>query len=92
MMRDLPFKQVGARAVDVGYFNVKYTMGRHLYNDSTNIKVGMFPSLAPMLSTNVMMHSPGTLDEDPVYSNVRGFQLLGEMLNSQPRANVKEKL
>lgn len=38
---------VGVRAIDVGYFNVKYTKGRKMLGDSSVIDVGMFPSLAP---------------------------------------------
>lgn len=37
--------QVGARAVDVGYFNTKYTLGRKEAGQSVEIGVGMFSSL-----------------------------------------------
>ncbi len=41
---------VGVRAVDVGYFNVKYTRGRKRVGDSSRIEVGLFPALAPQLA------------------------------------------
>lgn len=37
----------GVRAIDVGYFNVKYTKGRKMVGDSNVIDVALFPSLAP---------------------------------------------
>lgn len=41
---------IGVRAVDVGYFNVKYTRGRKRLGDSSRIEVGLFPALAPQLA------------------------------------------
>lgn len=38
---------VSVRAIDVGYFNVKYTKGRKRAGDANLIDVGIFPSLAP---------------------------------------------
>lgn len=48
---------VGVRAVDVGYFNVKYTRGRKRVGDSSRIEVGLFPALAPQLALG---HTGGT--------------------------------
>lgn len=42
--------RVGVRAIDVGYFNVKYTRGRHRVGDSNLIAVGLFPALAPQFA------------------------------------------
>ena len=43
---------LGVRAVDVGYFNVKYTRGRQRVGDSSRIEVGLFPALAPQLAVS----------------------------------------
>lgn len=85
MMRDLPRVRVNARAVDVGYFNTKYTTGRYMSESSMQIGVGMFPSLAPRLSGNVMMHSPGTVAADGCIiqiDGVRYFVGTGAVFNS----------
>lgn len=55
MKRDQNAVRVDARAVDVGYFNVKYTLGRRQCGNSTSIATGLFPALAPSLATNVIM-------------------------------------
>lgn len=50
MRRDVQAVEVAVRAVDVGYFNVKYTKGRTRVGDDNVIDVGLFPSLAPRMS------------------------------------------
>lgn len=72
MMRDLPTVRVPARAVDVGYFNVKYTTGRSM--NANNIGVGMFSSLSPRLSHNSTMHSPGTVAADGCIIAINGVR------------------
>lgn len=47
MKQDMTVVSVGVRAIDLGYFNVKYTKGRKLVGDSSVIDVAMYPSLAP---------------------------------------------
>ena len=51
MMNKDPVTTVGARAIDVGYFNVKYTLGRKATGDHSGVATGLFPALAPMLKT-----------------------------------------
>lgn len=54
MKRDHPSLHVDVRAVDVGYFNVKFTTGP-LSNDRTwPVGAGSFPSLAPRLDSPAM--------------------------------------
>ncbi|MEJ8839324.1 ParM/StbA family protein [Ramlibacter sp. AN1133] len=63
---------VGVRAIDVGYFNVKYTKGRKAAGDSSTIDVGIYPSLAPqaLASDLNLANGPGRADACTV--NVRG--------------------
>ncbi len=49
MNRDHSVIRLGARAIDVGYYNVKFTVGRKQVGDSNPIGTEMFPALAPML-------------------------------------------
>lgn len=77
--------EVGARAVDVGYFNTKNTLGRKEAGQSVEITVGMFPSLAPRLASNVMMHSPGTSTADGTVVSIGGMRYFvgrGAVFNS----------
>ena len=39
-------KRVGVRAIDVGYSNVKFTLGRKEANGASTIVTGLFPSIA----------------------------------------------
>lgn len=48
MKQDLKPATVAVRAIDVGYANIKYTMGRSLVDGHNLIKVGLFPALAPL--------------------------------------------
>ena len=45
-MKPIPFV-IGARSIDVGYYNVKYTLGRA--SSQSPAKVASFPSIAPVL-------------------------------------------
>jgi hypothetical protein len=88
-MNNLSVARVGARAIDVGYFNTKFSLGRSVDAGQTIIGTGLLPSLAPRLSSDVSMQSPGTMaaaDSDSVFSNVRGFQVVGEMMLGQRAA------
>lgn len=62
MKRDQNAVRVAARAVDVGYFNVKFTLGRKQSGDATTIATGLFPALAPSLATNVIMDGKTGVD------------------------------
>lgn len=54
------FVRVGARAVDVGYFNCKYSTGRKpCPTGSSAIQTGLFPSLAARLAGRSELVSPG---------------------------------
>jgi len=72
MKRDEGIVRVETRAVDVGYFNVKYTLGRKDRSGTMEIAAGLFPALAPRLATNVFMHSPGTTRSDGCVVDVNG--------------------
>lgn len=72
MKRDEGIVRVETRAVDVGYFNVKYTLGRKDKGGSTEIATGLYPALAPRLATNLFMQSPGTARSDGCVVEVDG--------------------
>src|SRR5690606_2737405 len=59
MKQDKHPVEVAVRALDVGYFNTKYTLGRALNGDSNPIQVAMFPSIAPALTATDMLGSKG---------------------------------
>jgi len=63
---------VGVRAIDVGYFNVKYTKGRKAAGDSSTIDIGIYPSLAPQALANEMSVAKGGLSVDICTVDVRG--------------------
>jgi plasmid segregation protein ParM len=63
---------VGVRAIDVGYFNVKYTKGRKAAGDSSTIEVGIFPSLAPQALAKEMSLANGGRSVDACSVDVRG--------------------
>lgn len=69
MQRDVPAVSVGVRAVDVGYFNVKYTLGRKLVSGANKIATGLFPALAPRITTKAVMKDAGV---DACIVNVGG--------------------
>lgn len=48
---------VDVRAVDVGYFSTKLTLGRKLVGDASTIATALFPSLAPRLPANMSMQT-----------------------------------
>lgn len=56
--------RVAARAVDVGYFNTKFTLGRDSGGPSSVIRVGLFPSVAPRLPGAAVIDSPGSATPD----------------------------
>lgn len=50
MQQEIPVR-IGARAVDVGYFNVKFTLGQTATSEGSPVATGIFPALAPTLKT-----------------------------------------
>jgi len=52
------------RAVDVGYFNVKYTLGRKDDGTRSVIKADLFPALAPRLDSPEIKRAPGERKAD----------------------------
>jgi plasmid segregation protein ParM len=73
MKQDVSVVSVGVRAIDLGYFNVKYTKGRKAAGDSSSIiDVGMFPSLAPQAATSGLSAGSGGPSVDACVVNVRG--------------------
>jgi plasmid segregation protein ParM len=71
MHRDVPVVAVGVRAIDVGYFNLKYTCGRKLLGGVNTVSTGLFPALAPRVTTKELMKDP---DVDACIVNVRGVE------------------
>ncbi len=69
MKRGSATAQVAARAIDVGYFNTKFTLGQRT---GTTIKAGVFPSLAPRLETNRMMDTNPTPVSDGCWVAIAG--------------------
>lgn len=85
MNRNLPIVRVGARAIDVGYFNVKYNLGRGFSAGNAVINTGLMPSLAPRLSSLVTMQSPGTMAADGCIAEIDGVRYFvgsGAVFNS----------
>lgn len=63
---------VNVRAVDVGYFSVKFTLGRKLINGDTFINTGIFPSLAPRLASGTTMESATNSKTDGCVVSLQG--------------------
>ncbi|MRD47535.1 hypothetical protein GHT07_09615 [Caenimonas koreensis DSM 17982] len=61
---------IGARSVDVGYYNVKYTLGRPAIQ--APIAVESFPSIAPVLKSGVARQMEGFSQPDGCLVNVGG--------------------
>jgi len=74
MKQDLPLTAVDVRAIDVGYFNTKYTLGRD--RDLRQIKVATFPSLAPIVAATQMMGATGTARSKTWLVGVKGVDYL----------------
>jgi plasmid segregation protein ParM len=72
MNRDHSITDLGIRAVDVGYFNVKYTLGRKQVDESWPIATGIFPAMAPRLATNTPRESFGSAKLDGFVVEVDG--------------------
>lgn len=60
MKRDHEVVQLGTRAVDVGYFNTKYSCGRNPEGSNDTIRTGLFLSLAPTLASLDAVVDPGS--------------------------------
>ena len=63
---------LGMRAVDVGYFNVKYSLGRKNVGASRPIATGMFPAMAPRLATRAPGEALGGEQLDGFVIDVEG--------------------
>ncbi|HEX2548057.1 MAG TPA: hypothetical protein VHL79_24445 [Ramlibacter sp.] len=74
MKRNDDVTAVGVRAVDVGYFNVKYTRGRKRVGDSNVIDVGLFPALAPQLAGVALAAAGGSAVADACAVSVGGVR------------------
>lgn len=72
MKRDNGIVHAGVRAIDVGYFSVKYTLGRKQVEGVSQLETDLFPSLAPRMSGNKVIASPGTARADGCFVNVDG--------------------
>lgn len=72
MNREPHITDLGTRAVDVGYFNVKYTLGRKLVDENWPIATGIFPSMAPRLATSGPGDALGTAKLDGFVVDVDG--------------------
>ena len=59
MKRDARIKEVEVRAIDVGHFNTKYTIGRRDSGDDSRIQTRVFTSLAPQVSKTQTIDTTG---------------------------------
>lgn len=59
MQQDMKVKRVTVRAIDVGHFNTKYTLGRNDGGDISPIKTRMFTSLAPRVARTQAINATG---------------------------------
>ncbi len=64
MIRDRDPVHTAARAVDVGYFNTKFTLGRKQMGDELPIATSVFPSLAPQLRSTADLDIPAAKKAD----------------------------
>ena len=74
MHRDPTTIDLGARAVDVGYCNVKYTLGRAHEGNSQPVRTGLFPALAPRLAAARVASDPGSQKIDGCSVDVAGVE------------------
>lgn len=76
MKQDNPVVVADVRAIDVGYYNTKYTLGRERAGDANPIKAAMFPSLAPRVPSTQMTAVPGSRDAKAWLIGVGGVDYL----------------
>lgn len=72
MKRDHNAVRVAVRAVDVGYFNTKFTLGRKVRGDTSEIRTRLIPSLAPMLTKESLATARGSQKMDGCAVEVDG--------------------
>lgn len=72
MKQDIKVKLIPARAIDVGYQNVKFTTGRKRGGGDVEIECGLFAAFAPTVSANQLLHAQGTQQADAFAVNVNG--------------------
>lgn len=63
---------VDVRAMDVGYFSVKLSLGRKLVDGDSVIHTGLFPSLAPRLPSGMSLETAMKSKTDGCVVNVNG--------------------
>jgi len=59
MKHDMKVKEVDVRAIDVGHFNTKYTLGRGDGADNNQVQRRMFTSLAPRVAKTQVIDTTG---------------------------------
>ena len=69
MKRDSTSAEVDVRAIDVGYFNTKYTLGERTGNE---IKAAMFQSLAPRQETSRGVENETKTTADGCWVSIAG--------------------
>lgn len=62
---------IGARSIDVGYFTVKFTLGRSS-PQAGPARVGKFPAIAPVLRSGAARHMEGFNEPDGCVARVNG--------------------
>ena len=72
MNRDHEPVYTAVRGVDVGYFGVKYTLGRKQKGDDVPIAAAMFPALAPRLQSAADYETPAARKADGCVVEVGG--------------------
>lgn len=88
MKQDMKVKSIAACAVDVGYFNVKYTKGRKNDGGDVEIDCGMFTAVAPVVSANQLMHASGTPEANACIVSVKGVDyMVGDGATAFTRGN-----
>lgn len=63
---------VGVRAIDVGYFSTKYTLGRRMAGASAVIGTSLFPSLVPILSGELPPQTALQRPSDAAFVDING--------------------
>lgn len=82
--------KTSVRAIDVGHFNTKFTVGREERGQESLIKASMFPSVAPVVSSTGL-ESLGGVPKDAIVIEVNGVEYLvgrgavSQLAASEPR-------
>lgn len=94
-MDELPAKSVAVRAIDVGYFNTKFTVGREQVGDESLIKAAMFPSFAPAVRSAEFANLGGVPKDTTVVEGNGVEYLVGrgavsQLTGQEPRVVLDE--